>query len=359
MSEEVSVAFDATPVISGRTGIARYVSQLGAALEQQGVRVRRFAVGRSLFPAPPDTRHVKVPGRLLERWWGAVPWPLAEQLVGDVGLVHATGLLVPPTGLPLVVTVHDVAALRFPQLHPPRHLRQQRAQLSGLARAAAVLTVSQSTADDLAQLGISPERMIVSPLGFTPLPAPIHPHASAEGCRYVLTVGETSPRKRYSVVLEALAHVDDAVRLVMAGPRAGDEQRLAQLASSLGLSRRLSRLGAVSDGELAALYAGAAALCFPSVTEGFGLPVLEAMAAGTPVIASDIPATRELAGDAALYCDAADARGWAEAIATLASDDAGREKLAKAGRERAARFTWERTATATLEAYQVALAAGR
>jgi len=125
----LSVAFDVTPVISGQTGIARYVTQVGAALEQQGVELRRFAIGRRSFLLPRETRHVRVPARIFERWWHVFPWPYVEQLANDAEVVHATGMLMPSTRRPLVVTVHDIAGLRHPELHPARHVRQLLAQV--------------------------------------------------------------------------------------------------------------------------------------------------------------------------------------------------------------------------------------
>jgi glycosyltransferase involved in cell wall biosynthesis len=352
------VAFDATPVISGRTGIARYVTELGSALEQRGVDLRRFAVGRNAFPIPPRTHHIRTPARVIETAWRTVHWPRLEQLVGDIDLVHATGLLMPVTGRPLVVTVHDIAAVRYPELHPERHVRQQRAHLDALHHADVVVTVSASTADDLGYTGFPADRIVVAPLGVTPLreSGPI-PTGLSDG--YLLTVGETSPRKRYGVVLGAIAQLADDTRLAMAGPPAGDDERLRTLVASLDLGGRVSFLGAVSEPTLAGLYQHALALCFPSVSEGFGLPVLEAMAAGVPVIAADIPVIRELAGDAVLYPSAGDAGGWAEAIQALAGDPTLRRTLVEAGRTRTARLTWDRTAERTLAAYDLALGHSR
>ena len=355
--DAVRVSFDVTPVIAGRTGIARYVTQLTAALERLSVDVRRFAVGRGAFPLPPNSVHVRVPARVAERWWRTVPWPALERLIGDTDLVHASGPpLTPRTARPLVVTVHDIAALRHPDLHPDRHVHQQRVLLGALARAAAIVTVSQATADDLVHVGVESERLVVAPLGVTPLPPPPTDDESVEA-GYLLTVGETSPRKGYSVLLGALARLGGVRRLVIAGPPAGDEARLQSQAAALGIASRIRRVGPVGDAALAGLYSGALALCFPSVSEGFGLPVLEAMACGLPVLASDIPATRELAGDAAIYVGGDGERAWADAIEALASDSALRARLAEAGRQRAALFTWERTAKATLDAYRMALAA--
>jgi glycosyltransferase involved in cell wall biosynthesis len=350
------VAFDVTPVITGRTGIARYVTELGAALEREDVELRRFAIGRSTFALPPGSRHLRVPARVVMRWWRIVPWPTAERLVGGADVVHATGSPPPATRLPLVVTVHDVAALRYPDLHPARHVHQQRGQLATLERAGAIVTVSATTADDLVQLGIPQDRIVVAPLGLTPLPDPAPPAATPLDGEYLLTVGETSPRKRYHVLLEAMSRLRGGPRLVMVGPPAGDEERLRALILELGLTQRVTRLGAVSDAELSWLYRHATALCFPSISEGFGLPVLEALAAGVPVIASDIAATRELASSIAVYPGSEDADDWAQAIEAVASDTALRERIGRDGSRRAAQFTWERTAAATLDAYRMALA---
>jgi glycosyltransferase involved in cell wall biosynthesis len=197
---------------------------------------------------------------------------------------------------------------------------------------------------------------VVTPLGVSPLAEPA-PETERPAPGYLLTVGETSPRKDYGTLLRAMSRLDRDARLVMAGPPAGDEERLRSLIATLGVTSRVTRLGAVSDSLLSGLYAGALGLCFPSVSEGFGLPVLEAMAAGVPVVARDIPVTREVAGDAALYVAGGGERAWAEAIEALLSDGRLRQSLAERGRARAAQFTWERTAAATLDAYRLALAA--
>jgi glycosyltransferase involved in cell wall biosynthesis len=351
-----AVAFDVTAAINGRTGIARYVTQLGAALERQGTVLRRFAVGRGAFGPPPGTRWLPVPARAVRPWWRIAPWPAAEQLAGETDVVHATGLLVPPTRRPLVITVHDVAAILHPNLHPPRDRRLLKKVVAAVPQAAAVLTVSHTTAADLASLGIERRRVFVAPNGFTPLPAPAPlPPGLPPAGTYLLTVGETSPRKGYDVALQALARVDPAISLVIAGPPAGDERRLRSLVARLGLESRVVRLPSLSDAELASLYADAMALCFPSIAEGFGLPVIEAMAAGLPVIASDIPIVRELAGDTAQFVNGRDPAVWAQAISTLASQESLRHELSVAARPRAQQFTWDAAAAVTQAAYRFAL----
>jgi len=357
--ETLRIAYDVTPMISGRTGIARYVSELGLALEQQGVDLRRFAVGRATFPAPAGTARLRMPARVMERWWALGLGPRAERLTGAADVLHATGGLLPPTRRPLVVTVHDLDAIRHPELHPPRHIRAQREMLGQLQHAAVVIAVSGTTADHLAQTGFDPSRIVVAPLGVTPARLsggqPPGPDRAWSERPYVLTVGETSPRKGYGLLLHALAEVDADLTLVMVGPAAADENRLQALIDTPALRDRVWRLGMVSDSELASLYQDAVALCFPSVSEGFGLPVLEAMAAGVPVLASDIPVIREVAADAAVLLPRDDVSAWATAISSIAEDEQLRERLGSAGRERAAGFTWERTAKATLVAYRRAV----
>lgn len=359
MNESPRVGFDLTPVISGATGIARYVTQLRSALQPLDVELRPFAVGRSAFGVPPGTRHLRIPARFVVAWWRRGGRPLIERLTGPVDLIHATGLFLPSTHRPLVLTVHDLAALRHADLLPERHVRQQRALIRALPAAAAVLAVSRATAEDVAQLGVDPGRVVVAPLGVSPWPEPTAlPPAPGPSGQYLLTVGETAPRKGYPVLIQALARLRLDLDLVMVGPAGRDEERIQRLAAELGVAHRLRRLGALDDEELAGLYRGALALCFPSLAEGFGLPVLEAMAAGLPALVSDLPVMREVAGPAAVFVEPGSAAGWAEAIESVVASSTLRESLSEAGRARAGEFTWAQTATATLGAYELALGSG-
>jgi glycosyltransferase involved in cell wall biosynthesis len=351
---------DATPIVTGRTGAARYVTALSAALERRGVEVRRFAIGRAPTPAPPDVRRVRVPLRLVQRWWSIVSGPPAEWLIGPADVVHATGLTVPPTRAPLVVTVHDIAALDHPNLHPPRQVREVAAQVASLDRAAVVIASSQVTADRLVARGVDRDRITVIPLGLTVLPetdaVPTGADGRPIGSSYLLAVGETSSRKDYVTLLRALARRSaEGPLLVIVGPAGGDEPLIRRTIDELQLQGRVVRLGPVEDSVLAGLYRGATALCFPSIAEGFGLPVLEALGAGLPVIASDLPVFREVAGNAALFVPVGDDEAFANAFDAI-SERRLRTRLAAAGRERAAAFTWDRTAEATVSAYRRALA---
>jgi glycosyltransferase involved in cell wall biosynthesis len=169
-----------------------------------------------------------------------------------------------------------------------------------------------------------------------------------EGPPYVLFVGSLQPRKAPDLALQALAAVDSELRLVLAGPNKGLEDDLRGLASQLGLDRRVEFAGHVSKDDLAALYRGATALVFPSRYEGFGLPVLEAMASGTPVVAVASSSVPEVAGEAAILVPA-DPQALAAGIERAVAE---RERMVTAGLERAARFTWAETARLTADVYR-------
>lgn len=350
------VALDATPVISGRTGISLYVSELAAALARQHVEPRLFAVGRGVAPAPPGCRHLRVPARLVHRSWALGGPPRAEQLVGPVDVVHATGMLPPTTRRPLVATVHDLASIDHPELHHARLVRQITSLLRRLDRVDVVLADSRATRDALERHGVAGERIVVAHPGLTALPdAP--PRRVVDG-PFFLAVGEQMPRKGLRMLLDAFAaaRVDDAL-LVHAGPPSTATADLLAHTRALGLDQRVRWLGYVTREQLSALLRDAIALCFPSVDEGFGLPVLEAMSCGTPVIASDIPPLREVAGDEALFVPTGDVEAWSHALEVLVRDDELQRRLRAGGRARALEFTWDACASTTIAAYERARAA--
>jgi glycosyltransferase involved in cell wall biosynthesis len=168
-------------------------------------------------------------------------------------------------------------------------------------------------------------------------------------------VGTLELRKGHDVLLRACTGLD--VDIVFAGPTVGREGELRRLAAELGLGERLSILGRVPDDVLARLYRDATVLAMPSFGEGFGLPVLEAMAAGAPVVASDLPAIREVAGDGAVLVPPGDVAALATALAQAFTDEALRSRLRASALERARAFSWERAAEATVQAYRSALVA--
>jgi glycosyltransferase involved in cell wall biosynthesis len=341
---------DATPAIAGRTGIARYVLDLAAALSEQGVEPRLFAVGRANVPPPQGCRHLKLPSRVVHRLWDHRLPPAAERLVGPIDIVHSTSLLPPTTRKPLVMTVQDLDALDHPELHSPRTRHAIRALVRHLPSAELVLAISEATARDLGRHGIDRARVVVTPLGRQGLgpPAPSTVHDGP----FLLAVGEQTPRKDLGTLLRAFARVPMAPTLIHAGPPGSDSGRLEALVNELGIAPRVRFMGFVDPPVLARLLADALALCFPSIAEGFGLPVLEAMAAGLPVVASDLPVLREVTGGHALLVPPTNVEAWTDALTRIVDDDALRQSLVDPARDHASTYTWERCASLTADAYR-------
>jgi len=349
----VSVLYDVSPITAANTGVARYAAQLLAALPGAGVDVHPFALGRGRYPAPPGTVQLGVPRRLVEIPWASFGWPTAEQIARQTAdVVHITDRAPMPSRRPIVATVHDLAALDRPSLHARRSVRQQRAQLAALGKAALIIAVSRETADALVRHGVAANRIEVVRSGFTELPPPQRIPGLAPG--FVLAVGTVHARKGLDVLLRALPDTP-GMDVVIAGPDAGGTTGLRALASALGVEARVRFLGEVTDANLSWLYGNAGVFVFPSLAEGFGLPVLEAMVAGVPTLCTDLPVLHEVAGDAAVYFPAGDSRRLAALLTGL--DPSASRQLAAAGRARAAGFTWAATAAATAACY-VRAAAG-
>jgi glycosyltransferase involved in cell wall biosynthesis len=253
-------------------------------------------------------------------------------------LIYSPANLAPLASSRNVVVIHDVAALRHPEWYRPAYVRYQRALLPAIAkRARHVITVSEFSQRELEEV-LGAKHVTVIPNGvderFTP------EARSTRDRPYVLAVGTQIARKNLQVLNEAADRLKDhGVELVHAG--SGRGYMRAETATNL------RPLGYVPDDELPGLYAGALALAMPSLYEGFGLPCLEAMACGTPVVASNAGALPETCGDAAILVDPHDASGFADALERLATDEDERRALGERGRARAADFSWQNSAQAT------------
>ena len=341
------IALDVTPAMTGATGIARYVTAMDRAWRaRDDVDVAAFAVGRHVHPVPEGARHLRVPLRVVARSWGRGGFPSVERLVGAIDTVHASGPVVPTASAPIVAVVYDLAPLDHPDLHPQRDVDQLRRYVDDLRRVAAVVTISQATADALAGRGVPAGVVHVIPIGTAELPPPVRP---AWDRPYVLTVGAPVPRKAYADVLRALTLLPGTdLTVVVVGPTGSEDPALEALAAELGLGDRYHRVGPVDDAELSGWYAGAAAVAAPSVDEGFGIPILEAQQSGTPVVVSDIAAHREVAGDAATFVPVGCPTDLAEALAEVLERGPEVERAVQRGRENAGRFSWEACAAATL-----------
>ena len=289
--------------------------------------------------------------------WHHRRWPSVERATGPVDVIHATGMAVPPRTAPLAVTVNDLAFLRHPDHFTPRGLRFFRRSLE-LTRAEADIVVcpSQHTADDCLRAGIGADRVRLVPywaedrlVASDEAEAARRRFGLAE--RFVLWVGTAEPRKNLAGLLEAWRMLGRASEeLVLAGPQGWKSDLDGDLASS---GRSIRRLGFVAEADKRALMRAAAVVCYPSLTEGFGLPVLEAMMQSAPVVTSAEGATAEVAGSSGVLVDPTRPGEIADGLAGLLDDLEAAARLGKQGRERAlAEFTGPRTAEGLLDAYR-------
>ncbi len=329
------VVVDADVLGRHRTGDETYVRNLlrELAFLVEEAEIRLVAVTRHPELVPPGVEAVELSARLQELRM-ALTLPRALRRLG-ASLCHTQYALPLRPPCPCVVTVHDLSFARDPALMDRKDRFVFRRMVPRAVRKAArVLTVSERTKRDLVELyGVAPTRIVVTPNGVDPVFSP------GEGARdYVLAVGAIQVRKNQLAALDAATAV--GLPLVVAGP-----EKDPSLADEL--RRRGARLeGYVEPERLAELYRGAACLVQPSRFEGFGLPVLEAMASGTPVVATREPALEEVAGDAAVFVDE---ERLADGIRQSLAD---RDRLVWAGLERSRRFTWRATAEKTLGVYQ-------
>jgi glycosyltransferase involved in cell wall biosynthesis len=359
------IDIDASRVtVSQRTGTERYSYEVIAALD----RIAPADVGFRLYinggcerlptlSARARARDIRLPRLWTHLRLGPTSW-LARPHVLFVP-AHVVPIIHPPT----VVTIHDVGYRVFPDAHTARRRLELELTTRWSVRAARhVLTVSQATKRDLVSwYGVDPERITVTHLGLSEIFKPptdqrlikdVQARYGLQERSYLIYVGTVQPRKNLTRVIEALAMTLAAgyeVDLVIAGKRGWLSTPIEQRAQELGITHRIHFTGYVTEQELPALLAGALCFVFPSLYEGFGMPVIEAMACGTPVITSTSSALPEVAGDAALLVDPLDTNAIAAAIMQLIDNAALRETLRRRGLDRARLFTWEACARKTLE----------
>lgn len=326
---------------------------------------------RQLVPSVAEVVEPRLATRMLGRvglFACANPLPL-ERLVGPVDVFHGLNYLLPAHHgrAARLVTVHDLSLLTHPEWHP-----RVRARLMGwplprtLARAHHVITDCEAVRVELIErLRVRPERVSAVPLAPSRdfclqdpdvIDRVVRRYGLTAG-DYVLFAGALEPRKNLARLLDALdllrAGWRDVPRLVLIGPSGWRNRELLIRIRSAGSSLRL--LGSVPRSDLVALMGGASVLAYPSLSEGFGLPVLEAMACGTPVVASRIGPIVEAAGDAAMLVDPTDAEDIARGLRRVLEDDGLRADLTKRGLAHAGKFSWELTAARTVSAYAKAL----
>jgi glycosyltransferase involved in cell wall biosynthesis len=316
-------------------------------LDVIGVAARHARPAPREWELPVPVRHLGLPTRTLFEAWHKLRWPAVERATGPVDVVHGTIIAVPASHAPLLLTIHDLAFLSHPEHFTSRGVRFfERALQLALREARMVTCPSEATIRACVAAGFEVDRLRLVPWGVR---AQAVSAAVMARCRsryglerpFILFCGTVEPRKNLHRVLRAFRDLDHReLDLLIAGPKGWREDIGEALTELEGRARWL---GSVPAQDLMALYADAALVVYPSLEEGFGFPVLEAMAQGAPVVTSSGTATEEVAGDAALLVDPLDTKAIADAMGRLLNDHDLARRLGEAGRARAATYTWERS----------------
>lgn len=373
----LKVVLDAGPAVHQSAGLARYTESLASALW----RHCRDAIDLALFynshsgHRPPDSLS-PIPARTLTL--GQYPWrlgvlacqllraPIVERRLGSGSIFHATEHLLPRTARPSVMTVHDLIFERYPQHHTLANRTFLRVAMPlFVRRAGAIISVSRHTKRDILELyGTPPDKIHVveegieerfRPAGEEEVRKVMESHSIRRP--YLLMVGTLEPRKNHALAFEALARLKAAGSrhcLVVAGSKGWLFDSVQSKVERLQLTDDVIFAGRVPDTDLPALYSGASCFLMPSLYEGFGIPVLEAMACGTPVVCSEASSLPEVAGSAACYIEQMTGEGLAEAVRRVLSNPQTAEQMRTAGLRRAARFCWRDAAMRTVDVYRSA-----
>jgi glycosyltransferase involved in cell wall biosynthesis len=376
----LNVALDATPLQGPQTGIGEFCSRvlelLGARTD---LRVGAFSVSRrgragisSLLPPGVATLGPPGPGlpaRALHEAWARWPFPPAEFLTGQVDVVHGTNFVVPPSRkAAMVVTVHDLSPLHFPEFCRPAARAYPDLVRKAVSRGAWVHADSEFVAGEVVEaLGVPAERVRAVHLGVT---RPLLPPGPEDWRKllpdwvssYILALGRVEPRKDLPGLVRAFGRFagdHPGLALVIAGPDGWGSAQLEEAVSASPVGDRVLRLGWVDDQARDVLIEGATVFAYPSRYEGFGLPPLQAMASGTPVVATATGALKEVLGDAAWLVTAGDEGALANALDNLLQDPAARQELARKGGERAKRYTWAACVDGLVKLYHEANEASR
>jgi glycosyltransferase involved in cell wall biosynthesis len=359
----VRVLLDYRPALRARTGVGEYAHQVTCALaalrrdaDDEVVAFSSSWKDRLVPPCPGVTvADARVPVRCLNLLWHHVGWPPVERFAGRVDVAHSiTPLLVPARTARQVVTVHDLFFLDHPDATSAEIRRDYpRLVRSHAQRADLVVTPSHHvSALVVERLDVDPGRVLTCPGGAPRWTA--RPSVPAEGP--VIFLGTLEPRKNVHLLLDAwtiLAGRGGPVpTLLLAGGPGPDAEAVAARIAQPPLAGHVRHVGYLPDTEREAFYRQARLLVMPSLDEGFGLPAIEACAAGVPVLASRCGALPEVGGDAPVYLDPRDPDAWADAVAALLADPAQLEAMRQRGVARAAAFSWDRTAAALWQAYR-------
>jgi glycosyltransferase involved in cell wall biosynthesis len=369
------IGIDYTPAVKQGAGIGRYTRGLIDALarlddENRYTLVVANDVPQTGWPTLPENFNVKLlplPERLLNLVWHRLSLPLAvDRLTGPFDVFHSPNFVLPPLARArALLTVHDLSFLRFPAgAEPGLRAWLEKIVPRSLARADAVLADSRSTQTDLIDvLNVAPELITVVGAGVEARFRPIKAETELARVRrryylperFILGLGTLEPRKNFPGLIRAFQQVagaDPSLRLVIAGQEGWLFDDIYRVTATSPVRNRIQFLGFVDEADLPALYNLAAIFAFPSFYEGFGIPVLEAMACGIPVVCSDNSSLPEVAGSAAQLVPTGDVEALAEALQRCLADESLRQDMIGHGFEQARKFTWTAAASRLLSVYR-------
>lgn len=372
------VGYDVTPLAGRRTGVGNYTHAVlnHMLMRGEGFEFRCLSTGRNdvdlrsmVAEHDPATlalhRHVPVPTRAMYKLWSWTGYPRADQLVGGADVYHATNYYLPPVkSARTVLSIYDLAFLKHPAWCSPKIVGPFSSAVRRFSgKADAIVACSEATRQDVvSMLGVPQDRVhvvhgaVADDFARTSRPAAVDLLAHHYNLKlpFALFVSTLEPRKNVEGMLRAFAQIarDVPHKLILVGGLGWGMRGFQSLVESLGLSGRVQMMGFVERAHLPAFYAAADLFFFPSLYEGFGLPVLEAMTCGCPVITSNSSSLPEVGGDAAQYVDPADVDHMAATLRMVLESEPLRESMSRKGLAQAARFSWDASADATLNVYR-------
>jgi glycosyltransferase involved in cell wall biosynthesis len=375
------IGIDVTAAITQGGGIGRYTRELVRALIRKDdssyyILFSGKAPKRALVADPiPEASNVEyrefwLNAKWLYRLWYRLRLPISVQwLTGDIDIYHSPDFVLPPTGnIPSVLTIHDLSFVHYPEAFTPALLNYlNKAVPSSIARASHVLADSLSTKNDLVDIWQVPkEKISVIYSGVGSSFKPVTEKDVIQRVRqkyelgdkpFIFSVGTLQPRKNYEMLIRAFKPISETTthQLVIAGGFGWMYKQILEEASRLGLTERVKLIGFVDDQDLPALYSDASLFAFPSLYEGFGIPLLEAMSCGVPVISSNASSLPEVAGDAALLLPPDAQELWSENLRQLLEDSSRRTKMVAAGFLQARKYSWRTAAEHVLNIYHTLL----